>query len=73
MIQGRRILRPGDLTAVLFFVKAADPSVNAEVERLGKTLYIGRAMGALELVNADATGVCYGHDSSSLGEVLQLN
>jgi hypothetical protein len=73
MVQSRRILRPGDLTPVLFFVKAPDPSVNAEVERIGKTLNIGRAMGALVLVNTDVTRVCYGHDSPSFRKVLHLN
>ena len=73
MIQSRRILRPGDLAPILFFVKAPDPSVNAEVERIGETLNVGRAMGSLVLMYTDVTRVCYGHDSPSLLEVLHIN
>jgi hypothetical protein len=72
MIESRRILRPGDLTPVLFFVEAPDASMNAEVERIGETLNIGRAMGPLQLVNANVTRVRYGHDSTSLVQVVKV-
>jgi hypothetical protein len=57
MIQSRRILRPGDLAPILFFVEAPDAPVNAEVERIGEILNIGRAMGSLQLVDANVTRV----------------
>ena len=72
VIQSRRIFRPGNLASILFFVKAPDASVNAEVDRVGETLNISRSMGSLMLVNADVTRVCYGHDSLSLREFLYI-
>jgi hypothetical protein len=72
MIESRRILWPGDLTPILFFVEAPDASMNAEVERIGETLNIGRAMSPVVLVNANVTRVCYGHDCTSLVQVVKV-
>jgi hypothetical protein len=72
MIQSGRILRAGDLSPMLFFVEAPDAPMDAEVERIGEILDIGRAMGPLQLVNANVARVCYGHDSTSLRKFLHM-
>jgi hypothetical protein len=61
VIQGGRILRTFDFTAVLLLVEVLDAAVDAEVKGLGEVLDVGRAVGAFMLRDTDVTRVGYCH------------
>jgi hypothetical protein len=61
VIQGRRIFRTCDLTAVFLLVEVLDPAVHAEMNRLGEVLDVGRAVRAFKLQDADVACVGYCH------------
>jgi hypothetical protein len=65
MIEGCRIFRSCDLTAVFLLVEVLDPAVHAEVNGLREVLNVGRAVRAFMFQDTDMTSVGYGHDSSS--------
>jgi hypothetical protein len=62
VIQGRRIFRTRDLSAVFLLVEVLDPAVDAEMNGLREVLNVGRAVRAFMLLDADVAGVGYGHD-----------
>jgi hypothetical protein len=49
VVQGCRIFRARDLSAVLFLVETSDPAMNSEIERIGKT--INEPFGAVQRVS----------------------
>ena len=65
VIEGCRVLRAGDLPAVLLLIEALDTAVHSEVDGLGEVLNVCRAVRPLMLFDTDMTGVSYCHDRSS--------
>jgi hypothetical protein len=61
VIEGRRIFRTGDLSAVFLLVEILDAAVNAEMNGLREVLDVGRAMRAFMLHDTNVAGVGYGH------------
>jgi len=59
VIQGRRIFRTCDHTAVFLLIEVLDAAVHAEMNGLREVLYVGRAMRTFMFQNADVACVGY--------------
>jgi hypothetical protein len=61
VVESGRVFRAGQLAPILILVKVADAAVNAEVDRLRKSLDVGRPVGALMFLDTNAAGVNHWH------------
>jgi hypothetical protein len=62
MVQGCRVFRTAQLSPILLLVEVANPTVDAEVDRLLKVLEVGRSMGSLVLFDAKPARVDDTHE-----------